>query len=130
MRRIRHGKYLLTAEQAEQELARMGKLVQERSDIILAARAALKVMLYQHQPYVSGAVDVSISDPATMKAALVDKIKGNLWCTACGNPWPCRRIEPLRKLRDALRSGDFEGVETRLPPRDENGPKKSISTLL
>lgn len=65
----------------------------------------LKAVKGLHQPY-SRALDLSCSKPEDMKAALLKRLEGDLWCNECSNHWPCRRLEQLQVLDDILRGRD------------------------
>lgn len=108
MVKVRHGKYLLTPEQAGEQLEKAETMHTELKDVV---RSWTQAQLNLHQPYLSGGTpDVSISSQENLHGDLLKKIGQNIWCSECRTPWPCSNIDRLRKLRRAVWTGDYEAL--------------------
>jgi len=77
-----------------------------------------------HVPYVSGRIDVSISNAENRKANFLDGLQRNLSCSECSTPWPCREIDKLKSLRDFATGrgpADFTEAVKRIEPKARPG---------
>lgn len=105
--RIKRGRYILTNKDQIEKLLDQ----QDAENALLQAQLNLvqqwaKAQLAIHQPYTHG-VDLSCHAPDKLVEALSNKVKRDIWCARCRNPWPCAHITQLRFVREAAGRNDL-----------------------
>lgn len=105
--KIQRGRYILTNKDQIEKLLDQ----QDAENALLRAQLNLvqqwaKDQLSIHQPY-TRAIDLSCHQPDHLIGALGNKLKQDIWCARCSNPWPCKHIAQLRIVREIAGRNDL-----------------------
>lgn len=105
------GKYTITNPNAAQAAInrKNGEIAVMQAQLNLVGQWA-REQLKLHQPY-THRLDISCANPENMVDILLDKIRKDLWCSLCSNPWPCKHIANLQLLRRLSHSQDLDSIQ-------------------